>query len=101
MHAFNVSRPALFAASAAIKDSLWLNREIKHVNKLISSMMKLFCSGKDSDVLDKSWICSSSSSSEKSSGFQIDHCTKILNMEWIMLIHVLGQAANTKKYLIH
>ena len=30
---FNVSRPALFAASAAVKDSGWLNKEIKHVNK--------------------------------------------------------------------
>ena len=30
---FNVSRPALFAASAAVKDSLWLNKEINHVNK--------------------------------------------------------------------
>ena len=30
---FNVSRPALFAASAAVKDSSWLNKEIDHVNK--------------------------------------------------------------------
>ena len=30
---FNVSRPALFAASAAVKDSSWLNKEINHVNK--------------------------------------------------------------------
>ena len=30
---FNVSRPALFAASAAVKDGSWLNKEIKHVNK--------------------------------------------------------------------
>ena len=29
---FNVSRPALFAASAAIRDNAWLNKEIKHVN---------------------------------------------------------------------
>ena len=28
---FNVSRPALFAASAALKDNSWLNKEIKHV----------------------------------------------------------------------
>ena len=30
---FNVSRPALFAASAAVKDIFWLNKEINHVNK--------------------------------------------------------------------
>ena len=30
---FNVSRPALAAAVAAIKDSKWLNKEIKHINK--------------------------------------------------------------------
>ncbi len=30
---FNVGRPALFAASAAVQDSVWLNKEIKHVNK--------------------------------------------------------------------
>ncbi len=30
---FNVSRPALFAASAAVKDKIWLNKEIRHVNK--------------------------------------------------------------------
>ena len=30
---FNVSRPALFAASAAVKDRSWLNKEINHVNK--------------------------------------------------------------------
>ena len=30
---FNVSRPALFAASAAIKDTAWLNKEIYHVRK--------------------------------------------------------------------
>jgi len=29
---FNVGRPALFAATAAIKDNAWLNKEIKHVN---------------------------------------------------------------------
>ena len=30
---FNVSRPALFAASAAVMDTVWLKKEIKHVNK--------------------------------------------------------------------
>ena len=29
---FNVNRAALFAASAAVKDSSWLSKEIKHVN---------------------------------------------------------------------
>tara|TARA_B100001248_G_scaffold256829_1_gene238429 strand:- start:6 stop:1088 length:1083 start_codon:yes stop_codon:yes gene_type:complete len=39
---FNVSRPALFAASAAIKDSVWLNKEIKHVNKWNKKMYNEF-----------------------------------------------------------
>ena len=39
---FNVSRPALFAASAAIKDSMWLNKEIKHVNKWNKKMFNEF-----------------------------------------------------------
>ena len=30
---FNINRPALFAASAAVKDSNWLKKEIKHINK--------------------------------------------------------------------
>ena len=30
---FNVSRPALFAANIAIKDTAWLNKEIRHVRK--------------------------------------------------------------------
>ena len=30
---FNVNSPALFAASAAIKDSNWVKKEIKHINK--------------------------------------------------------------------
>jgi|TARA_B110000259_G_C14011327_1_gene399727 histidinol-phosphate aminotransferase len=30
---FNVSRPALFTASVALKDSSWLNKEIHHVRK--------------------------------------------------------------------
>ena len=39
---FNVSRPALFAASAAIKDNVWLNKEIKHVNKWNKKMFNEF-----------------------------------------------------------
>ena len=39
---FNVSRPALFAASAAVKDSVWLNKEIKHVNKWNKKMFNEF-----------------------------------------------------------
>ena len=39
---FNVSRPALFAASAAIKDSLWLKKEIKHVNNWNKKMFDEF-----------------------------------------------------------
>ncbi len=39
---FNVSRPALFAASAAIKDNAWLNKEIKHVNKWNKKMFDEF-----------------------------------------------------------
>ena len=39
---FNVSRPALFAASAAIKDNAWLNKEIKHVNKWNKKMFNEF-----------------------------------------------------------
>jgi len=30
---FNVSRPALFAASVAVKDVTWLNKEVRHVKK--------------------------------------------------------------------
>tara|TARA_Y200000002_G_C22606699_1_gene631955 strand:- start:107 stop:1189 length:1083 start_codon:yes stop_codon:yes gene_type:complete len=30
---FNINRPALFAASAAVKDNNWLKKEIKHINK--------------------------------------------------------------------
>jgi len=30
---FNVNRPALFAATVAIKDTVWLNKEIQHVRK--------------------------------------------------------------------
>ena len=39
---FNVSRPALFAASAAIRDNAWLNKEIKHVNKWNKKMFDEF-----------------------------------------------------------
>ena len=39
---FNVNRPALFAASAAIKDNAWLNKEIKHVNKWNDKMFNEF-----------------------------------------------------------
>ena len=39
---FNVSRPALFAASAAIKDNVWLNKEIKHVNRWNKIMFNEF-----------------------------------------------------------
>ena len=39
---FNVSRPALFAASAAVKDNVWLNKEIKHVNKWNKKMFNEF-----------------------------------------------------------
>ncbi len=39
---FNVNRPALFAATAAIKDTVWLKREIKHVNKWSNIMFKEF-----------------------------------------------------------
>ena len=39
---FNVSRPALFAASAAVKDSPWLNKEIKHVNNWNKKMFSIF-----------------------------------------------------------
>jgi len=39
---FNVNRAALFAASAAIKDSTWLNKEIKHVNNWNKNMFNEF-----------------------------------------------------------
>ncbi len=39
---FNVNRPALFAASAALRDSAWLNKEIKHVNKWNKKMFNEF-----------------------------------------------------------
>tara|TARA_B100000886_G_scaffold262112_1_gene186846 strand:- start:552 stop:1634 length:1083 start_codon:yes stop_codon:yes gene_type:complete len=39
---FNVNRAALFAASAAVKDISWLNKEIKHVNSWNKKMFKEF-----------------------------------------------------------
>ncbi len=39
---FNVNRPALFAASAALKDSAWLNKEIKHINYWNTKMFNEF-----------------------------------------------------------
>ena len=39
---FNVSRPALFAASAALKDVSWLNKEIAHVRKWSNKLYYLF-----------------------------------------------------------
>jgi histidinol-phosphate aminotransferase len=39
---FNVNRAALFAASAAVKDNAWLNKEIKHVNNWNKKMFNEF-----------------------------------------------------------
>ena len=39
---FNINRAALFAAAASIKDSKWLKKEIKHVNKWIKIFYKIF-----------------------------------------------------------
>ena len=39
---FNVNKAALFAASAAVKDSAWLNKEIKHVNNWNKKMFNEF-----------------------------------------------------------
>jgi histidinol-phosphate aminotransferase len=39
---FNVSRPALFAASAAIKDSNWLKKEVNHIRKWNKILFKKF-----------------------------------------------------------
>jgi len=39
---FNVSRPALFAATAAIKDITWLNKEISHVRKWSKKFYDIF-----------------------------------------------------------
>jgi histidinol-phosphate aminotransferase len=37
-----VSRPALFAASAAIKDIAWLNKEIRHIRKWSKKFYDIF-----------------------------------------------------------
>ena len=39
---FNVSRPALFAASAALKDTSWLNKEISHVRSWSKKLYDFF-----------------------------------------------------------
>ena len=39
---FNVNRAALFAASASIKDTKWLRKEIKHINKWAKKFFKIF-----------------------------------------------------------
>ena len=39
---FNVNKAALFSASAAVKDSAWLNKEIKHVNNWNKKMFDEF-----------------------------------------------------------
>ena len=39
---FNVNKAALFAASAAVKDSAWLNKEIKHVKNWNKKMFNEF-----------------------------------------------------------
>ena len=39
---FNVSRPALFTASVAIKDTAWLNKEIRHVKKWSKKFYDVF-----------------------------------------------------------
>jgi len=39
---FNVSRPALFAATVAIKDTAWLNKEIRHVRKWSKILYNVF-----------------------------------------------------------
>jgi len=39
---FNVSRPALFAASVAIKDASWLNKEKRHIKKWSKNFYEIF-----------------------------------------------------------
>jgi len=39
---FNVSRPALFAASVALQDTSWLNKEIHHVRKWSKKFYEIF-----------------------------------------------------------
>jgi len=39
---FNINRPALFTAVAAVKDSNWLKKEVKHVNNWNNKMFEEF-----------------------------------------------------------
>ena len=39
---FNISRPALFAATAAIQDTKWLNKELKHVRNWSKKFFNVF-----------------------------------------------------------
>ena len=39
---FNINRAALFAAAASIKDTKWLKKEIKHVNKWVRIFYQTF-----------------------------------------------------------
>ncbi len=39
---FNVSRPALFAASVALKDTVWINKEIQHIRKWSKKFYNFF-----------------------------------------------------------
>ena len=39
---FNINRAALFAATASIKDTKWLKKEIKHINKWNKIFYKIF-----------------------------------------------------------
>ena len=39
---FNVSKPALFAASAAVKDINWLKKEVNHIRKWNKILFKKF-----------------------------------------------------------
>ena len=39
---FNVNRPALYAATAAMKDTAWLNKEIQHVRKWSKKFYETF-----------------------------------------------------------
>ena len=39
---FNVNRPALFAAAAAIRDNVWLKKEVNHISKWNKILFKKF-----------------------------------------------------------
>ena len=39
---FNVNKPALFAASAAMKDNKWLKKEVNHISKWSKILFKIF-----------------------------------------------------------